>query len=144
MKYSVFLLSAAAASLLASCSDNLGIRTTDTSTNGEAVAAAAEVTQYTCPMHPHYISTDPDGSCPICGMDLVPASTLGSLAVAGVFDFPKATDGGSAIAAGAEVYWDESAGQATTDAAAGANKRIGRSIAAAADGDEVVRIRMSQ
>ena len=28
--------------------------------------------QYTCPMHPHYISTDPDGTCPICGMDLVP------------------------------------------------------------------------
>ena len=74
MKYSVFLLSAAAASLLASCSDNSGIRTTDTSTKSQAVAAAAEVTQYTCPMHPHYISTDPDGSCPICGMDLVPAS----------------------------------------------------------------------
>lgn len=30
--------------------------------------------QYTCPMHPHYISTDPDGSCPICGMDLVAAA----------------------------------------------------------------------
>lgn len=29
---------------------------------------------YTCPMHPHYISTDPDGSCPICGMDLVAAA----------------------------------------------------------------------
>lgn len=25
-------------------------------------------------MHPHYISTDPEGSCPICGMDLVPVS----------------------------------------------------------------------
>lgn len=25
-------------------------------------------------MHPHYISTDPDGSCPICGMDLVLAA----------------------------------------------------------------------
>ncbi|MAN75489.1 MAG: efflux transporter periplasmic adaptor subunit [Henriciella sp.] len=24
-------------------------------------------------MHPHYISTDPNGTCPICGMDLVPA-----------------------------------------------------------------------
>ena len=28
---------------------------------------------YTCPMHPHYISTDPNGSCLICGMDLVAA-----------------------------------------------------------------------
>ena len=27
--------------------------------------------QYTCPMHPHYIS-DHEGTCPICGMDLVP------------------------------------------------------------------------
>ena len=27
---------------------------------------------FTCPMHPHYISSDPNGSCPICGMDLVP------------------------------------------------------------------------
>lgn len=35
-------------------------------------AFAQEAAQYTCPMHPHYISTDPDGTCPICGMDLVP------------------------------------------------------------------------
>lgn len=30
---------------------------------------------YTCPMHPHYISTDKDGACPICGMDLVPVNS---------------------------------------------------------------------
>ena len=34
---------------------------------------AGETQQYTCPMHPHYISDDRNGSCPICGMDLVPA-----------------------------------------------------------------------
>ena len=33
--------------------------------------ALAEGDKYTCPMHPHYIATEP-GSCPICGMDLVP------------------------------------------------------------------------
>ena len=33
--------------------------------------AEAATTQYTCPMHPHYISSDPNGTCPICGMDLV-------------------------------------------------------------------------
>ncbi|NNU17045.1 efflux RND transporter periplasmic adaptor subunit [Parvularcula sp. ZS-1/3] len=34
-------------------------------------------------MHPHYISTDPDGSCPICGMDLVPASSDAALPTTG-------------------------------------------------------------
>lgn len=33
--------------------------------------ALAEEQQYTCPMHPHYISVEP-GDCPICGMALVP------------------------------------------------------------------------
>ena len=36
-------------------------------------AQTGEAQLYTCPMHPHYISEDPNGSCPICGMDLVPA-----------------------------------------------------------------------
>lgn len=40
----------------------------------ESEDKAQEATSYTCPMHPHYISTDPDGACPICGMDLVPVA----------------------------------------------------------------------
>jgi membrane fusion protein, copper/silver efflux system len=32
--------------------------------------ASAGEAKYFCPMHPHYIATEP-GSCPICGMDLV-------------------------------------------------------------------------
>jgi len=47
---------------------------------------AEEVTSYTCPMHPHYIATDPDGSCPICGMDLVPVKKSASSAVQGKGD----------------------------------------------------------
>src|SRR5206468_3652100 len=39
--------------------------------------AAGEPTVYTCPMHPEIRSEGP-GRCPICGMDLVPASEEGS------------------------------------------------------------------
>ena len=31
--------------------------------------------QYTCPMHPDVRSDDPNGTCPICGMDLVPVKS---------------------------------------------------------------------
>lgn len=31
-----------------------------------------DVDYYTCTMHPSVRSQDPDGKCPICGMDLVP------------------------------------------------------------------------
>lgn len=54
-----------------------------------AQVSSSPAQQYTCPMHPHYIADDPDGTCPICGMDLVPAASSagttkgdGSIAVA--------------------------------------------------------------
>jgi len=73
----------------------------------------------------------------------IAANALGSLAVVGVFDLPKASgDGG--IAAGAEVCWDEAEQVAKTDAEAGANKKLGKAVAAAADTDTTVRIRMAQ
>jgi len=55
---------------LFACGDN------SKSINGDSEngVPSDSVAQYTCPMHPHYISTDPDGSCPICGMDLVPVT----------------------------------------------------------------------
>lgn len=37
----------------------------------EPVTEEAAAT-YTCPMHDEVHSDDPDGECPICGMDLVP------------------------------------------------------------------------
>jgi len=75
----------------------------------------------------------------------IPANTLGALSVAGVFDFPKATGGGTAIDAGLDVYWDAAAGEATTDEGSGSvNKKIGRSVSDAGDSDATVRVRMSQ
>ncbi len=68
MKPTLLLITASAV-LLAAC----GNRSTAPMPAGDP-APAQETAAYTCPMHPHYISTDPDGACPICGMDLVPAS----------------------------------------------------------------------
>ena len=73
----------------------------------------------------------------------IAANALGALAVIGVFDLPKASgDGG--IAAGAEAYWDEAEQVAKTDAEAGANKKLGKTVAAAADTETTVRVRLSQ
>ncbi|MEM9839784.1 MAG: efflux RND transporter periplasmic adaptor subunit [Pseudomonadota bacterium] len=71
------VLSLLVVALLAACGDNSPQRTdaADTETSEEAL--------YTCPMHPHYISTDPDGSCPICGMDLVSAGAADTIPEAG-------------------------------------------------------------
>jgi hypothetical protein len=39
----------------------------------EAPAAAPAATaEYTCPMHPAFVTTDPKARCPECGMKLVP------------------------------------------------------------------------
>lgn len=72
------------------------------------------------------------------------AGQLGSLAVAGVFEFPKALGAGSAIPIGTLTYWDAGAQVATKNAAAGANKLIGKCIKATVDADTVVRVRLSQ
>lgn len=72
----------------------------------------------------------------------IKANTLGALSVVGVFDFPKATGGSSAIAAGAIVYWNDTTNVATTTASG--NKKIGTCVRAAADADATVRVRMSQ
>jgi predicted RecA/RadA family phage recombinase len=72
----------------------------------------------------------------------IATGALGALAVTGVFDMPKAT--GSAIDVGEKVYWDAGGSVATTNPAAGANKSLGKTVAAAGDDDETVRVRLSQ
>lgn len=72
----------------------------------------------------------------------IKAGKLGALAVTGVFDVPKATGAGSAIAAGAKVWWDATVKQATTVALA--QGYLGKAVKAAADADATVRVRLSQ
>lgn len=74
----------------------------------------------------------------------IAANKRGSLAVAGVFDFTKATGGGSAITAGTQVYWDAVNSQATASSGGGANKLIGKCVRDAADSDATVRVRLFQ
>ena len=74
----------------------------------------------------------------------IAANALGSLAVAGVFDLPKATGESTAIAAGVSVYWDVADSEAKADSESGANKLIGKVVKAAGDDDATVRVRLSQ
>ena len=74
----------------------------------------------------------------------IAANAPGSLAVVGVFDLPKTTGGGTAIGKGLKVYWDEAEQVAKTDAEAGANKYLGKTVLAAADEDATVRVRLEQ
>ena len=74
----------------------------------------------------------------------IASGALGALAVTGVFDLPKTTGVGEAIAAGAKVYWDVADGVAKEDDETGANKYLGKTVAAAGDDDETVRVRLSQ
>lgn len=72
------------------------------------------------------------------------ANEQGAIHVAGVFDFPKATGVGTAIGVGLAVYWDVAEQVAKTDDETGANKLIGKTVAAAGDNDTEVRVRLSQ
>ena len=73
----------------------------------------------------------------------ISAGTRGSLAVAGVFDLPKAS--ATVFAVGANVYWDDTAKLAVTAAGeGGVNKLVGKAVRAAGSGATLVRVRLSQ
>lgn len=65
----------------------------------------------------------------------IEAGTLGSLAVVGVFDAPKAF---GEIAVGTPLYWDAENKQASVTQSG--KQYLGKSVAFAADNDEVVRV----
>ena len=74
----------------------------------------------------------------------IPANMLGALAIEGVFDINKATGVGTGIAVGTKVYWDVADQQATADDESGANKYLGKTIAAAGDDDAKMQVRLEQ
>ena len=74
----------------------------------------------------------------------IPASTLGALAVAGVFDFPKGTGAGTDITAGAKLYWDGTNGIVSKTDGGGTLKLIGKAVKAATTTDTTARVRLSQ
>ncbi len=72
----------------------------------------------------------------------IKADELGALHVSGVFDFPKETGGGKDIAAGKKVYWHPG-DQVVKKGASGA-EYLGKTILAAGEDDETVRVRLDQ
>lgn len=72
----------------------------------------------------------------------IAANALGALAIEGVFDVAKAAGGGVTFAVGAIAYWDDTNDLAVATDGAGANKRLGKVILAAADADSVVRVKL--
>ncbi len=72
------------------------------------------------------------------------ASKPASLAVCGIFDFPKQAGGGVAFVVGARVYWNATTNLAVAADGGGANKLIGKAVKAALDAEASVRVRLSQ
>jgi predicted RecA/RadA family phage recombinase len=75
----------------------------------------------------------------------VASGSTGELALTGVFEFPKTTGTGTAIAAGGPAYFDTSAaatGNVSGDAETAANPLCGYAIEAAADGATTAKVRL--
>ena len=73
----------------------------------------------------------------------IPAGTLGSLHVVGVFRFPKPTGAGEDIAMGVKMFWDP-ANQVVAKAAGSGLVHLGRAVAGAGESDATVLVRLKQ
>ncbi|MBL0920922.1 MAG: DUF2190 family protein [Phycisphaerales bacterium] len=71
---------------------------------------------------------------------VIPANTLGSLGVSGVYQFDKAAGGGTAIAVGVNAYWDAAESEATADDDEGGNVLLGKAVATAGDAATTVNV----
>jgi predicted RecA/RadA family phage recombinase len=71
----------------------------------------------------------------------IAANVLGALHIRGIFDFPKVTTGGSAIAVGTTVYWNSDTSNA--QATASTYKQLGKVVRAAVDADTTVRVALN-
>lgn len=70
----------------------------------------------------------------------IAANELGALAAeGGIYEMPKATTSGSAIAADKKVYWDASAHVVTESSSS--NKVFGVTVSAGADSDATILVR---
>jgi len=67
----------------------------------------------------------------------IAAGTTGTIAVQGVFAFPK---GSGAISAGAKVYWNATNQIVVTTDGGGANKLVGKVVTAATTADTTVQV----
>ena len=74
----------------------------------------------------------------------IKSGELGALSLKGVFDMPKTAGTGTAIANGVAVYWDATNKVVVATDNSGANIALGRTVAAAADADTTVRVRLKQ
>lgn len=68
----------------------------------------------------------------------IPAGGTGSLDASGIWDVNKAA--ATVFTAGALVYWDNTNKLAVTTDGAGANKLLGKAVAAAGNGPTTVRV----
>jgi predicted RecA/RadA family phage recombinase len=68
----------------------------------------------------------------------IPAGGTGSLDASGVFDVDKAA--ATVFTAGALVYWNDTTKLAVTTDNSGANKLLGKAVAAAGNGPTAVRV----
>lgn len=71
----------------------------------------------------------------------IAASDLGAVAIEGVFDLTKEAGGGVTFAVGAVVDWDDT--NNTSVAATTGDFAAGKAVAAAADGDSTVRVKIN-